>query len=131
MNKKQSYEILSYEYVADTSSKAVFLKKSALKNQAVKDLKEIADYLNNSCLDPEIKFTVEKETMKGIELFTLNMNAPKIDVSDVHLYILQAFAYMSTNDVGCDTLSLYPGLSDMTVDRLFEQTAKDNDISID
>jgi hypothetical protein len=82
MNKKQSYQILSYEYDVKLGSKTA-------KNQAVKDLKKIADFLNNFCVDPEIKFTVKKEIVYGYELYSLNMNAPKIDISDVHLYILQ------------------------------------------
>lgn len=124
MNKKQSYEILSYE-CKDSLNQS----EKKVRSKALKALKEIAEYLNNSCVNPEIKFTVKKESVKGIEIYTLNMNAPKIDISAVHLYVLQAFAYMTINDVGCDTLSVFPGI-DMTADQLTSQ-AINYDSSVD
>lgn len=124
-NKTESYEILNYGCKVDLNQ-----KEKKVKTQAVADLKEIANYLNNACVDPEIKFSVDKEIKYGYEVYSLNMNAPKIEVNSVHLYVLQAFAYMTINDVGCDTLSVFPGL-EMTADQLSMQAAHSDGITTD
>ena len=111
----ESYEVLSYQIDLDlVEGEKASPKAIKVRNQAVKDMKEIKNYLKNSY--PSTKFTLTKENIpesgdKTLEYYSLKMNISRMSFEDVHIIAVETITYMMVNNVGKNTLDILPGSS--------------------
>lgn len=129
----QSYEILYYEIdLALVEGEKASQKAIKVRNQTVKDLKEIKNYLRISY--PSTKFTLTKEIAdvgggKSIEYYSLKMNMNKLYFEDIHIMVAETITYMMVNNVGKNTLNVLPHAA-LTLNELSAYTDKTNDVEI-
>ena len=129
---KENYEILSYQVDFDLleGGKNASTKSIKVRNQAIKDMKQIKNHLKNTY--PSTKFSITKEIVsvdnKNNQYYSLKMDSK--DALDVGTITAETITYMMVNNVGKNTLYVVP-LCATTLNELITSVDKSEEITVD